>query len=266
MNRNTEIFDEDLNPVLEIAIKEDLDTLVEYLKKKMSECLTTSEVFKKCEPDHTQYADLIAKEIRDFGGNSFVNIFRREGPSYHEIVCDVAKVMKAHYNKNQEIETIEESILTTILSKALEKMSEDEKKALCDELSSSNKACVKGGTVLTAQMLFRAGGFASYRTMLIVANAVARKVIGRGLMFATNSALSKGASVLCGPIGLAVMGIWTAIDVAGPSYKVTIPAVIHIAMLRKKYNAVRCPNCDAELASEDFKFCPECSQRIEERA
>ncbi len=264
MNRNTEIFDEDLNPVLEIASKEDLDPLVEYLKKKMSEFLTSSDVFKKYEPDHTRYADLIAKEIRDFGGNSFVNIFRGKGPSYREIVCDVAKVMKAPYNKSQDIEAIEESILTTILSKALEKMSEEEKKDLCNELGVSNKAFVKGGTALTAQMLFRAGGFASYTTMLIVANAVARKVIGRGLLFTTNSALSKGASILCGPIGLAVMGIWTAIDIAGPSYRVTIPAVIHIAMLRKKYSAAYCPNpdCDAELASENFKFCPKCGQEI----
>ena len=32
-----------------------------------------------------------------------------------------------------------------------------------------------------------------------------------------------------------ITGIWTAIDIAGPAYRVTIPCVLQLAMLRHKY-------------------------------
>ena len=34
-------------------------------------------------------------------------------------------------------------------------------------------------------------------------------------------------------IGWIITGIWTAIDIAGPAYRITIPAVLQVAMLRK---------------------------------
>lgn len=40
-------------------------------------------------------------------------------------------------------------------------------------------------------------------------------------------------SILTGPIGWAITAIWTAIDIAGAAYRVTIPAVIQVAYLRK---------------------------------
>ena len=44
--------------------------------------------------------------------------------------------------------------------------------------------------------------------------------------------LTKTASLLTGPIGWVITGLWTAIDLAGPAYRVTIPAVIQVAYLR----------------------------------
>lgn len=38
---NTSIFDKDLNPILEIAKNDDLNTLVEYVSTKLSEDLTS---------------------------------------------------------------------------------------------------------------------------------------------------------------------------------------------------------------------------------
>ena len=42
--------------------------------------------------------------------------------------------------------------------------------------------------------------------------------------------------VTTGPIGWALTGAWTAFDLAGPAKRVTVPAVIQIAVLRKKYS------------------------------
>lgn len=262
--KNTKIFDEDINPVLEIAEQEDLDTLVSYLKEKFSEGLTGSEVYKAHYPDHTQYADMIAKEIREMGGNSFANSWRGEGPSYHEIVCDVAEKLKAPFNKDRPVNEIEDSILETILKVALDKMSESEKEELLQEMGSKGDMSTGGMTTAMLISIFRAGGFRSFQITVIIANQIAKFILGQGLRFGTNAALVRVASVLTGPIGWALTGLWTAVDIAGPSYKVTIPSVIHIAMLRKKLSAMHCYECETLISDTTANFCPECGAKVTE--
>ena len=259
---NTAVFDKDLNPILSLANNDDLEPLVSYLKTKYSESLTVSAAYKSHNPNHSKYADLIAKEIRDMGGNSFVNTFRGEGPSYFEIVCDVASKLNAPYNKNKSISDIEDSILETILEKTLNKMSDADKEELMKEMG--GKAGFSKGGITTAAFItiFRAGGFRSYQLTLIIANQIARLILGSGFRLATNTAMVRAASILSGPIGWAITGLWTAVDLAGPSYKVTIPCVIQIAMLRKKLNSIICDNCDAVLSDSTMKFCPECGDPV----
>ncbi len=263
--KNTAIFDRDLNPILEKASDEDLEPLVEYLKKKFSENLTIHDTYKLHEPAHSEYADLIAKEIRDMGGNSFANSFRRgKGPDYHEIVCDVASKIKAPYNKERDIEGIENAILETALTITLDEMPDEGKLEIMDAIGGKGGLSINKGRIATSAFIaiFRSGGFYSYQLTLITANQIARSVLGRGLMFATNTALVKTASVLTGPIGLAITGLWTAVDLAGPAYKVTIPCVIHVAMLRKKLNTLYCDECNAMLPDTTMKFCPECGNEV----
>lgn len=262
MSKNTTVYDAELNSILELASNEDLSTLVDYLETKLSEELTTHDAYKKNHPDHTKYTDLIAKEIRDMGGNSFANIFRGSGPDYHEIVCDVADKIKAPYNKNKSITDIEDAILETILEKAISSMSESEREDLLKEMG--GKASLSKGGIATTTFItiFRAGGFYSYQLTLIIANQIARIVLGRGLMLATNAGIARTASILTGPIGWAITGVWTAIDIAGPAYKVTIPCVVHIAMLRKKLTSLNCIGCNATLPDTTMKFCPNCGQSI----
>jgi uncharacterized protein YaaW (UPF0174 family) len=259
---NTAVFDKDLNPVLSLAKNDDLNTLVLYLKTKFSEILTVSDVYKAHYPNHTKYADLIAKEIRDMGGNSFANAFRGEGPKYFEIVCDVADKLKVPYNKNKNIADIENSILEKIIEKALDKMSESDKEELLKEMGGKAGLSKGGITTATFISIFRAGGFGSYQLTLIIANQIARLILGSGFSLATNAAIARVASILAGPVGWALTGLWTAVDLAGPSYKVTIPCVIHIAMLRKKMNSIICNKCEAVLSDSTMKFCSECGAPV----
>jgi uncharacterized protein YaaW (UPF0174 family) len=260
--KNTSVFDKDLNPILEVADKDDLEPLVDYVKDKLSEDLTGSDAYKTHSPDHTKYADLIAREIRDMGGNSFANAWRGEGPGYHEIVCDVAKKLDAPFNESRSIDEIEDAILETILKKALDHMSEEEKQELLEEMG--GKAALGKGGMSTAAFIaiFRAGGFYSYQLTLMIANQIARMILGHGLRLGTNAAIARAASILTGPIGWAITGLWTAIDIAGPAFKVTIPCVIHVAMLRKKLNSLNCGECDAVIPDSTVKFCPECGNKM----
>ena len=115
-------------------------------------------------------------------------------------------------------------------------MSPEEIKELGDSIG------LKNTSKLTAQAMssifikvFKAGGFKSYQLTVIIANAILKAILGRGLTIAGNAELTRTMAVLTGPIGWVITGLWTAIDIAGPAYRVTIPTVIQIAVLRQQY-------------------------------
>ncbi len=89
--------------------------------------------------------------------------------------------------------------------------------------------------VVVLQTAIKLGKFKSYQLAVIIVNAVWKAVFGRGLTLVANSTLTKWMSVFAGPVGWTISGIWTAVDMAGPAYRVTIPAVVQIAYLRQKY-------------------------------
>ena len=257
----TKIRDQDLNPVLDQASNEELGILHDIIMKKMTETLSIEDEYKSHYPDHRQYADLIAKEIRDFGGNSIANVFRGEGPPYREIVWDVAKTVKAPFSRGAALEETEASILATILEKALEKMSEEERTELLEEICQSNRSAIVGGSGAVFLAAFKAGGFTSYKLMLIVVNAVVKATINRGLPLVANAALARTMGIATGPIGWALTSLLTLIQIAGPSYKVTIPAVAYVAMLRKMHSTSHCTHCGA-IVDVAFRFCPECGKEV----
>lgn len=220
---------------------EELDDLVRILtydkdgEKRFSEFLTQSEKYKQHYPNHIMYWEEIGEEIQLFGGNSFANLFRGgKGVLYREILYDVCNKLKVNFNKSAPTEIIEDCLLQKILYDALNKMSPEQIKELSMELGIDNFTNLSGQALSGVfQAIFQAGGFASYKLTLIIANAIARELTGRGLTFAANHTLTKTMSILTGPIGWTITGIWTAFDLASPAYRVTIPAVIQVAYLRK---------------------------------
>lgn len=143
--------------------------------------------------------------------------------------------MKVNYNSNARTEAIEQNMLMKILQDALEKMSPEELRELANSLGVKDLSVTRNVLVGAFQAIFKAGGFKSYQLTLIVVNAVLKALIGRGLSFGGNILLTRTMAVLAGPIGWIVTGLWTAVDVAGPAYRVTIPAVIQVAALRQKH-------------------------------
>lgn len=219
---------------------EKLDELVAYLIRdndgsiRLTEELTQSDQFKAFTPDHHRYWQVIAAELQCFGANSFMTMFRGgKGVLYREILEDVCDKLKANYNKKSSTETIEMNLLMKILKDSIEKMSPDELKALIDELHLNVRTIGPEAVTLAIQLLLKQGGFMTYRIALIVANAVAKAILGSGLRLATNATLTRTLSVFIGPIGWILTGLWTAIDLAGPAYRVTVPATIQVAYLRR---------------------------------
>ncbi len=150
-------------------------------------------------------------------------------------MCDHLKVS---YNEKSNTSLIEQNMLSSILQKSLEKMSDEEIRELCDELGVKNTNKLGKQALSTATLtLFRMDGFKSYQLALIVANAVIKAIFQRGLSLGANATLTRGLSILTGPVGWIITGVWTAIDIAGPAYRVTIPACILVATLRLKLKA-----------------------------
>lgn len=221
-----ELSNEELTPLVDVLLDSDH-------KGRFSSELDMSPRFKAHYPNHSEYLPEIVSEIQKYGGNTLANLLRGGvGVSYREILCDVCEHLKVNFNKCQSIQMIEDSLLSKVLTEVWEKMSYEERKAVLAD-TGCNVHSVGGVTSATMITLFRKGGFSSYKLTMIIINAVWRAIFGRGLSLAANRAICKFLSVLTGPIGWALTGVWTAVDIASPAMRVTVPAVIYIAGMRR---------------------------------
>lgn len=232
--------DKDLE-FLKKCSNEDLDILVSIITKdkdgntRLTEELTHSETYKKHCPNHRKYWELIVSEIQCFGSNTFMTLCRRgKGVLYREILTDVCGRMKVKYDRDETVEKIEMKLILSILSDSLGNMTEKQIKDLAKDLDLKTASFAKQAVLASIQSGVAVSGFMAYEMSAIVANAVARAILGRGLTFATNAGLTRLMGVVAGPVGWAITAIWTATDIAGPAYRVTIPSVIQVAFLRAK--------------------------------
>lgn len=236
--------DEDLKFLGEMTSL-DLDELVKCLtidkdgKPRHTEELTGRDAYKQHQPNHAMYWRDIAAEIQCFGANSMATVLRGgKGVLYREVLTDVCDKVGAKYDAKEVSASIEDKLLLKILGDALGKMSESERAELTKLIGLSNVKTFTPESMTAAFLLiFKAGGFKSFQLTLIIANAISRAIVGRGLAFASNAALSRTVGLLAGPVGWALTGIWTAVDLAGPAYRVTMPTAIQVALLRKKHVA-----------------------------
>ncbi|MBU4445506.1 MAG: DUF3944 domain-containing protein [Candidatus Marinimicrobia bacterium] len=226
---------------LQDCSQEDLDILVDILTKskegssRITEELTITDEYKEHYPNHNKYWNLIAAEVQCYGANSIATIFRAGvGVLYKEILNDVCDRMKVNYNKSSNIDIIETNLLMKVLVDSLENMDPEQLKELVRTLDLKTTNLTKQGVTAALQATIKFSGFAVYKTAAIIANAVAKAILGRGLTFAANASLMKGISFFAGPVGWVITGLWTILDIAGPAYRITIPSVVQIAYMRAK--------------------------------
>jgi uncharacterized protein YaaW (UPF0174 family) len=270
----------------------DLDILVDYItdsgKGRISLSNDMCARLVKCK-ERKVYSEfdrgLIGQEICAFGGNTLTNVYRDVRNSipvgtlldkvlpdvdttigYDEIVKDVASHLKVAFDKRDDVLNVENGVLRRILRDSFDKMSPEERTAVLKELDVSDLSTLKPAAGAALIAAGRMGGFATYKLSLIVANAVSKALLGRGLPFAANATLARTIGMLLGPIGWVVTGAWTLADMASPAYRVTVPCVIQLAYMRQKAiveaHTKACPSCGArnERAS---RFCTDCGQALQ---
>lgn len=225
------------------ASNEDLRLLCDIVVKdkngafRLTECISGTEAFKSNYPSNIKgMLRPLVNEFREFGGNSFANFFRGEGPEYSEILRDVAKRNKVSFKRKSSDERIEQLLLQKLFEDSVENASDEDLKRMMNELGYPTTNFTRQAAMATLMAAWKAGGFQSYILLVSVVNAVMKFLVGRGLTFAANAALTRMASIMMGPVGWVLTALWTLIDIAGPAYRVTVPAVIQIAYIRQSVN------------------------------
>jgi uncharacterized protein YaaW (UPF0174 family) len=271
----------------------DLDILVDYVtdsgKGRLSLNSDICDRLVKCK-ERGSYTpedrNLISQEIGAFGGNTLSNVYRDVRSNiplgslldkvlpdadatipYEEVVKDVASHLKVPFDKGDDLLVVEDGILRKILRDSFAKMTPEERADVLKELNVSDLSMLAPTASAALLAAGRVGGFATYKLALVVANAVSKALLGRGLPLVVNATIARTVGVVLGPIGWVVTGVWTLADMASPAYRVTVPCVIQVAYMRQKAivesQTKACSSCGARN-DRSAKFCPECGQASQE--
>lgn len=179
----------------------------------------------------------IAAELQRYGGNTFLNLFRHgRGPSYESIVLDVCKKMGVKdLGEHDTAEDMERKLLCHVTEKMVDELSEDEIKQMMRDLEIEGRSYTKQGVMAALLLAKTVNRKLFLRIIQYLTRLVADVLVGRGVMMAGLGLLSRGTQLLFGPIGWVICCAWTAWDIAGPAYRVIVPAVLQVAYMRIQY-------------------------------
>jgi len=225
--------------LLHYADNEMLAVLVEYLtvdqdgEPRISEELTANEVFKRAGKNYQKVWQLIAAELQHYGGNTFINLVRRKGVSYQEILIDVCKKAGLKTDFDAETVDIEQALLAFMFDKTWGEMTEEQRADIRKQLKIDPS--LTGAAAISALLAgVRLGGSSSYQVAMIIANSVAKALTGHGFKLVANAGVSRGLGLAAGPFGVALSGVLALQAVSGPAFRVTMPCVIQIAAIRQQ--------------------------------
>jgi uncharacterized protein YaaW (UPF0174 family) len=247
------IAEDELVSILRQAAESELDGLVACLVGRggLTSQLKRLPTYKSNHPHHRVYVDDIAAELQKFGANTLASRFRSgRGVLYEEIVRDVAK--RLGVPREGDTPGVEKRILQKLAEKYWEGATAEQRTALLRQTGVRDLTLVvRPGLPAAVITAINLSGFAAYQLTVIIANAVAHVLLGHELSLVVNAGLTKGVSVFAGPPRWCLVGFLTAQSIAGEAYRVTIPAVVQVAMIRSAIEARR--EQEAEHSERGFR-------------
>jgi len=218
--------DEALVTLLLNADKGDIDLLIDYITNtgklgfSMSDSVkTVLQDAKRHDVPDEETLRLLVRELQHFGGNTFVNLFRRNGVSYSEIVDDVASHLKMKVPAAASVEEKEALIIDCVFTSSWKKMSDDERRQILRGMGISASVSLD---------------IPVWQKAALVANGLAQTTASKVLPLIAGLGIGRVLGVLTGPVGLAITGLYTAYDISNPAFRVTLPCVVQIAWIRLK--------------------------------
>lgn len=224
--------DEALVALLLNADKDDIDLLLDYItpdgKFNLSQSDSVKAVLRDAKTSETIDEDtlrLLVRELQLFGGNTFVNLFRRNGVSYSYIVNDVISHLKIKAPADSSLEEKEALIIDTVFTSSWNKMSDEDRRQILSDMGINSTVSLDKLSRMEMPILQRAA---------MVANGLAQIATGKALPLVAGLGIGRVLGVLTGPVGLALTGLYTAYDISNPAFRITLPCVVQIAWIRLK--------------------------------
>ena len=205
------------------------DVITDYGNGRAMLKETTKNEILKFQKRHSlqQVASILENEIRAFGSNTIVNVFRRRPVSYAEVVRDVAKRLGIKgLSVDVKVHEIERQILLALLTKAFkDKKPEEIERMLENDIDAESRKNFHKNSRHGSHSLNALKGLSAFSLAKIVSMALKPTVVPLGII--------ARAPTMLNPIGLAITAAWSAYDLSGPAFRVTIPAIAHISLIRQ---------------------------------
>ncbi|CAK9884249.1 MAG: hypothetical protein XXXJIFNMEKO3_00631 [Candidatus Erwinia impunctatus] len=204
--------DEDLYPLLLQAFEAEKAFLAEVLANKFSSGVT------KAERDPLK----LTIELHSMGGDSVMNLIRRRGVSYREIVGDVASKVGVKIDEETPLIKAEELIAEKVINNYKEKLAATEREAF-EQLLREN---------LDDQKMMMDAKHAAARGISMVTPA----------LMAVGGFILKRGAVAAIPVAGQFIGVLTGVvslvfAFTGTAYSVTVPAVLIVGSIRARLAA-----------------------------
>ncbi|WP_286866783.1 MULTISPECIES: hypothetical protein [Pantoea] len=215
--------DEALVHLLLNADKGDIDLLIDYITNTGKFGFSMSDNVRAVLIDAKRYDEiddetirLLVCELQYFGGNTFVNLFRRNGVSYSEIVDDIANHLKIKASISAPVEEKEALIIDCVFTLLWQKISDDERGQILRDMGID--------AVVSMDIPFR-------QRAALVANSLAQATLGKALPLNAEFGIRHILGVFGGAIGVAINAVY---DISNPAFRVTLPCMMQIAWIRLK--------------------------------
>lgn len=235
---------------LDMCSNEDVFNLAQILiydsdgEERRTSSILTDEGFTKHKNDPQKWLKswrVIAGELQLYGGDSVVNLFRGNGVVYEEILSDVCERVGVKLgSEDKGIVQQEAKLIEFLANKAWEKMDEAQRADFLQKLNLFE--CFKDVRGLSPVALVLASGGAAAMLLYEYVAGAALASLGAGLaarfagpMAAQFIGTRLGAAAITGPFAVVLGVALTVPMLSGAAYRVTMPAVIQIAYMRKKY-------------------------------
>ena len=231
-----EILDKDL-AFLAKCRNEELRVLCDILTYdrngmlRYAEQLTGSDAYLLHYPmEMSQMAGEIADELCKFGSNTVVTYFRKGVPDcYETVVQRVCRQMKVQTESGEDVASMERKLLQKVCEDAVEQMSEEQIRELADEMGIKEKDLMPQFVITVLMRLMSRNPKLWARVIRGVIRVVLLDFGGRRVAM---KGLERVLGVAAGPLGTLVMTLWTIWDIASPAYRVCIPAVLQVGLMR----------------------------------
>lgn len=160
-----------------------------------------------------------------------------DGLTYYQIVQSVARRLKIRADDGDSVEHLECEISQHLFKAMWEKMTPEQREELTKKLKEAmgsdnfTTALTTGASLYAALMAANLSGFGVYMLATTVLSALT-STLSLTLPFVAYTAVTRGLSVVLGPVGWIGAGLLTLHQLTGPNWQKTTNAIVYISMLR----------------------------------